>query len=106
MKQPVLVEVYDEDSSKNAELIGKVETSMGAIMGSHQQTFIADILNQQGKPAGKLIIRAEKVEQSNLDMSMRWKGVKVANVDSHFDFVDKSDPYLKFIKVRQDNTFV
>ena len=43
----------------------------------------------------------------NLDeMRMKWKGGKIANVDSKFDFWDKSDPYLKFLKVRQDNTFI
>ena len=28
------------------------------------------------------------------------------NTDSWFDFWDKSDPYLKFLKIRQDNTLV
>ncbi len=28
------------------------------------------------------------------------------NTDSWFDFWDKSDPYLKFLKVRTDNSFV
>lgn len=37
---------------------------------------------------------------------MQWRGTKIKNVDSHFNFIDKSDPYLKFLKVRQDNTFV
>jgi len=37
---------------------------------------------------------------------MKWKGVKLMNTDSFFDFWDKSDPYLKFIKIRSDNTFI
>ena len=28
------------------------------------------------------------------------------NTDSIFDFWDKSDPYLKILKLREDNTFV
>lgn len=28
------------------------------------------------------------------------------NTDSWFDFWDKSDPYLKFLKIRSDNTFI
>jgi hypothetical protein len=28
------------------------------------------------------------------------------NVDSFFDFWDKSDPYLKFLKIRDDNTII
>ena len=37
---------------------------------------------------------------------MSWVGRKLKNVDSHFDFWDKSDPYLKFMKLRGDNSFV
>jgi hypothetical protein len=37
---------------------------------------------------------------------MKWKAVKLMNTDSFFDFWDKSDPYLKFIKIRSDNTFI
>jgi len=37
---------------------------------------------------------------------MNWKGTKIDNVDSFFDFWDKSDPYLKFLKIREDNTFI
>ena len=40
------------------------------------------------------------------ELTMHWIGGKIANVDSHFDFWDKSDPYLKFIKVREDNTLI
>jgi hypothetical protein len=28
------------------------------------------------------------------------------NTDSWFDFWDKSDPYLKFLKIRDDNSFI
>ena len=28
------------------------------------------------------------------------------NTDSWFDFWDKSDPYLKLLKIRRDKTFV
>ena len=28
------------------------------------------------------------------------------NTDSFFDFWDKSDPYLKFQKIRADNSFI
>lgn len=37
---------------------------------------------------------------------MQWRGTKIKNVDSHFNFIDKSDPYLRFMKIRQDNTFI
>lgn len=37
---------------------------------------------------------------------MKWKAIKVMNTDSVFDWWNKSDPYLKFLKVRQDNSTV
>lgn len=39
-------------------------------------------------------------------LNMKFKGVKLMNTDSIFDFWDKSDPYLKFLKVRDDNTYI
>jgi hypothetical protein len=32
---------------------------------------------------------------------MNWRGGKIANVDSAFDFWDKSDPYLKFLRIKK-----
>jgi hypothetical protein len=37
---------------------------------------------------------------------MKWRGVKLMNTDSIFDFWDKSDPYLKFVKLRQDGSYI
>lgn len=37
---------------------------------------------------------------------MKWKARKLMNTDSWFDFWDKSDPYIKFLKVRTDNSFI
>lgn len=37
---------------------------------------------------------------------MKWAAKKLLNTDSWFDFWDKSDPYLKFIKVRNDNSYI
>lgn len=37
---------------------------------------------------------------------MNWRAKKLLNTDSFFDFWDKSDPYLKFLKIRTDNSFI
>ncbi len=37
---------------------------------------------------------------------MQLKGVKLMNTDSYFDFWDKSDPYLKLMKIRGDKSNV
>lgn len=62
---------------------------------------------------GKIVIRCEKVNDSNCKnflilefLKMKFKGLKLMNTDSIFDFWDKSDPYLKFLKIRDDNTYI
>lgn len=37
---------------------------------------------------------------------MRWSAFKLLNTDSWFDFWDKSDPYMKFLKIRDDNSYI
>lgn len=37
---------------------------------------------------------------------MKWSAKKLMNTDSWFDWWDKSDPYLKLLKIRHDNTLV
>jgi hypothetical protein len=37
---------------------------------------------------------------------MKLRAEKLLNVDSFFDFWDKSDPFIKFMKIRSDNTCI
>ena len=37
---------------------------------------------------------------------MKWKAEKLINTDSIFDWWNKSDPYLKFLKIRSDNSYI
>ena len=77
-------------------------------------TSIIDVQNHKTtKDNGKLIVRCQKVEDSNCIFlfyveyfQMKWSALKLTNTDSFFDFWDKSDPYLKFLKIRDDNTYV
>ena len=39
-------------------------------------------------------------------LKIKWRAEKLYNTDSFFDFWDKSDPYLKFLKVRTDNSLI
>ena len=39
-------------------------------------------------------------------MRMKFRGIKLMNTDSIFDFWDKSDPYLKFTKKRDDGSYI
>jgi len=105
-RQEVKLEVYDDDG-KQMEFIGRVFTTLGALVGARNQTSVLTLKDMQDKKdTGKVIVRVEKVEESNSAVLMKWKGVKLMNTDSFFDFWDKSDPYLKFLKIRQDNSTI
>lgn len=49
----------DVDSSTSAELIGEVETTLASIMGKRAQTFEAELLHNNQKNRGHIIVRAE-----------------------------------------------
>ena len=74
-------------------------------MGAKHQTSILQLKNQQ-KNTGKIIVRCEKVNSSNQFYIMKWKAKKLMNTDSYFDFWDKSDPYIKLLKIREDNSLI
>ena len=42
-----------------------METTLGNIMGSMHQTKILEIQNEHGKSTGKVIVRAEKIEETS-----------------------------------------
>ena len=39
-------------------------------------------------------------------MTFRFRAEKLMNTDSFFDFWDKSDPYLKLMKIRDDDSLI
>jgi len=82
--QYIKFEVQDGNNvSGNTSLIGIVETTVGAIVGAKQQTFVADVL-VPGKASsrGKLIVRADSVKESNIDVTMRVGGRNLPNSSS------------------------
>ncbi len=94
-------------NSNNDDFIGSVETTLGALAGARDQTSILNLVssNKKNNP-GKIILRVEPCSTANTFVRMKWRAHKLMNTDSWFDFWDKSDPYLKFLKIRKDNTFV
>ena len=62
-RQDIRFELWDDDE-ESIEYIGFVETEVGKLMGAHSQTSVLDLVGLNG-PVGKLIVRCEKVEDSN-----------------------------------------
>lgn len=96
--------MFDDDNG-NDDYLGSVETTVGALMGAKGQTSILD-LKSQSKNMGKLIVRCEKLGVTNENYEFKFRGVKLMNTDSIFDFWDKSDPYIKLLKIRADNSYI
>jgi len=68
-----MFEVVDGDNvSGKHDPIGTVETTLGAIVGAKQQTFIADLTKKgQSKSCGKIIVRADPVKESNMEVHLK-----------------------------------
>ena len=75
--QYIKFEVQDgNNASGNSELIGIVETTVGTVVGSKQQTFMGELFipGKAQKSRGKIIVRADSVKESNIEVKMRVGG--------------------------------
>lgn len=55
-RQEIMFEVCDDDGANSSELIGSVETTLGAMAGAKFQTSFLNLF-KQGKAMGRLITR-------------------------------------------------
>lgn len=79
--QKLKFRMIDHDDQTADDLIGEVETNVGAIMGAKAQCLEKDLLVQgQKKPTGKIIVRAEAVKTSNQMYHMQFKWDNCGNV--------------------------
>lgn len=102
VRQDLRFEVRDDDGKGSFDLIGVCETTLGGIVGAKNSTLILDLTDKAKKPFGKIIMRCENVQDCNDIIFMKWIGSKLMNTDGWFD---KSDPFLRFNRIREDNTF-
>jgi len=72
--------VLDDDGNGTYDVIGYAETTLGHILGSRNQTFLAD-LKKEGKTAirGKIIVRADSIKESNWEVTMKVSGINLPN---------------------------
>lgn len=66
-------DIFDGDNSgKKLQLIGSVETTLGAVMGSKNQTFIRDLAHpSKSGSQGKIIVKGDSVKESNWEITMK-----------------------------------
>ncbi|EGR30079.1 hypothetical protein IMG5_142720 [Ichthyophthirius multifiliis] len=98
VKQQCRFQVLDDDGKNSFDEVGECQTTIGAIVGAKNNIYIADI-QRKGQSAGNIVILSEATQDCRDHIYMQWKGVKLKNVDGLFD---KSDPFLRFKRVRED----
>ena len=70
--QKIKFRMMDSDDQTADDEIGIVETSIAAIMGARAQVLESDLMyKSEKKPRGKLVVRAETQQQSNLTQHMQ-----------------------------------
>lgn len=65
--------VYDIDDDKGGkDFIGKIETTIGKIIGSVKQTFVGDLKDDKTTVSrGKIIVRLDNVNDTNDEARMK-----------------------------------
>lgn len=99
-------EVVDDDGKGHGDHIGECYSTVGAIVGSRNNTLVLDLTNKKTNKKvekSKIIFIADKINECNNFILTQWKGIKLANTDGFFD---KSDPFLRFKRVKDENTSI
>jgi len=94
----LMFEVLDSDGETSFELIGKAETTVAEILGTKKKLLTLDLMGNESKLTGELVIRAENIRKASHMVSLQCTASNLVNKDGLFG---KSDPFLKFYKIRQ-----
>jgi len=93
-KQPLHIQVVDLDGPNQRSLVGDVYTTLGAIVGSRNQSASFVIMNKQ-EACGELTVNAEKVGEAIWEALFEIQGEKLENQHGWFM---TSSPYFKLSK--------
>lgn len=101
IKQPIKFEVVDMDKREKETLVATVQTELGKIAGTKNQTAVLELRAPNGKSSGKLIVRLDKPGDNMSSMlTFRWSGSRLKNMDG--GWYDQSDAYLKFYRLKEE----
>jgi hypothetical protein len=72
-----------DNSGGKYELIGQMETTLGAIMGAKNQTFIQPLSHPSVSGArGNIIIKGDSITESNWEVSMKINALDLPSTSS------------------------
>ena len=99
-----LLRIHGTDD-ESQDFLGCAKTQMSSIIGSAGMQLTLPIeYNGRSLPRSKMILRAEKLQESgseDFSLQMQMKGRALAKKD----WFGKSDPYVQFCRLRPDGTF-
>lgn len=103
-KQELHFEVFDYDANGSHDSLGECFATLGSIMGARNSSVIYDLTHKDKRVLkSKIVLTADSFRECNDLVYMEWNGIKLANTDGIFD---KSDPFLRFLRLRPDNTYI
>ncbi|XP_077090056.1 copine-8 [Siphateles boraxobius] len=104
-RQNIRFDLYDVDSKSSNlskhDFLGQAFCSLGEVVGSQGSRMEKDLGGIPGKKCGKIIVKAEELNNCRESVMMQFCGNKLDKKD----FFGKSDPFLVFYRSNEDGTF-
>ncbi|CAD8159167.1 unnamed protein product [Paramecium octaurelia] len=101
----IVVMDHDGKNVENDDIIGSLNTTIGAVMGSKNQIYLGQLTHNH-KKTGRLIIKADnrkEIGEENQMICWQWNATKVKNMDGWFGV---SDPFLRFLKWHKNSDWL
>lgn len=103
-RQHLMFKVYDVDSKsvnlEDHDFLGQVTSTLGELVAYQGRQVKLQLTGLSGD-CGSILLTVEEVLDCKRVIDMQWRGKKL---DSK-DWFGKSDPYLKFYRANEDNTY-
>ncbi|XP_067283224.1 copine-8 isoform X1 [Pseudorasbora parva] len=104
-RQNIRFDLYDVDSKSSNlskhDFLGQAFCTLGEVVGSQGSRLEKDLGGIPGKKCGKIIVKAEELNNCRESVMMQFCGNKLDKKD----FFGKSDPFLVFYRSNEDGTF-
>lgn len=104
-RQNIKFDLYDVDSKSSNlskhDFLGQALCSLGEVVGSQGSRMEKELGGIPGKKCGKIIVKAEELNNCRESVMMQFCGNKLDKKD----FFGKSDPFLVFYRSNEDGTF-
>ena len=72
--QVLKFDVLDDDGKNSFDTVGWAQMSMGDVMGARAQTKMVDLQAKEGGKRGRIIVRAESIQASNIECHWQIQG--------------------------------